>query len=197
MKAVFLFFNLILFWLFMYTFLFITLTDCSFGNLSNLQFLGENGRVQKFANSFCSLAFMLQEYRLSGKEGFQMLVSDPRSLNNSEFHESESSAQPSANICIRHWNDYAVKLSGVLASFLLAPEDIKTQVSAGRSIIPVSSLYGELSIKWFMRALLTVFPCIRACSNQNELPSHLGYVILPWDFVHLLVMKVDNSAMIY
>ncbi|KAH7849592.1 hypothetical protein Vadar_020109 [Vaccinium darrowii] len=153
------------------------LREAVFGNLSNLQFLGENGRVQKFANSFCSLAFMLQEYRLSGKEGFQMLVSDPSSLNNSEFHESESSAEPSANIYLRHWNDYAVKLSGVLASFLLAPEDIKTQVSAGRSIIPVSSLYGELSIKWFMRALLTVFPCIRACSNQNELPSHLGIFV--------------------
>lgn len=172
------------------------LTGCSFGNLNNLQFLCENGRVHKFANSVCSLAFMLQEYSLCGKEGFQMLVSNSRSQNNLEYHEAEPSAQLSASFYIQHWNDYAVKLSRVLASFLLAPEDIKSQVSAGRSVIPVSSLYGELSIKWFMRALLTVFPCIRACSNQNELPSHLRLVILPCGFVHLLVMKVDNNAMI-
>lgn len=149
------------------------LREAVFGNLNNLQFLCENGRVHKFANSVCSLAFMLQEYSLCGKEGFQMLVSNSRSQNNLEYHEAEPSAQLSASFYIQHWNDYAVKLSRVLASFLLAPEDIKSQVSAGRSVIPVSSLYGELSIKWFMRALLTVFPCIRACSNQNELPSHL------------------------
>ncbi|CAL5383977.1 unnamed protein product [Camellia sinensis] len=123
-----------------------------------LKFLCENGRVHKFANSFCSVAFMLQEYRqqtndLSGQEDFQILVSDSKN-NNSKFHDTDR----------------------VLAFFLLAPEDIKShnvQVSAGRSTIPVSSLYGELSIKWFMGALLMVFPCIRACSSQNQLPSPL------------------------
>ncbi|CAL5385752.1 unnamed protein product [Camellia sinensis] len=127
-----------------------------------LKFLCENGRVHKFANSFCSVAFMLQEYRqqtndLSGQEDFQILVSDSKN-NNSKFHDTE-----------------------VLAFFLLAPEDIKShnvQVSAGRSTIPVSSLYGELSIKWFMGALLMVFPCIRACSSQNQLPSPLSHYAL-------------------
>ncbi|KAL6995197.1 hypothetical protein U1Q18_005332 [Sarracenia purpurea var. burkii] len=113
---------------------------------------------------------MLQEYRFSGEDGIQMLDSDSISLNNSNL---EPSVQLPANFYVQHWNDYAVKLSRVLASFLLSPEDIKSQVSGGRSTIPVSSVYGELSIKWFIRALLMVFPCIRACSKQNELPSHL------------------------
>ncbi|GFY85907.1 binding protein [Actinidia rufa] len=113
------------------------------------------------------------EERWSGQEGLQLLVSDSKNQNTSTFHDAEPSAQLSANLNVQNWNDYAVKLSRVLASFLLAPEDIKSQVSAVRSIIPVSSVYGELSIKWFMRALLTVFPCIRACLNQNELPSYL------------------------
>ncbi|KAI8015885.1 BEACH domain-containing protein B [Camellia lanceoleosa] len=156
------------------------LREAVFGNLNNLQFLCENGRVHKFANSFCSVAFMLQEYRqqtndLSGQEDFQILVSDSKN-NNSKFHDTESSTELFVNFFIQHWSDYVVKLSRVLAFFLLAPEDIKShnvQVSAGRSTIPVSSLYGELSIKWFMGALLMVFPCIKACSSQNQLPSPL------------------------
>ncbi|GMP45707.1 hypothetical protein CsSME_00014138 [Camellia sinensis var. sinensis] len=59
-----------------------------------------------------------------------------------------------SRIKILYWLFFS---SIVLAFFLLAPEDIKShnvQVSAGRSTIPVSSLYGELSIKWFMGALL-------------------------------------------
>lgn len=74
------------------------------------------------------------------------------------------------------WNEYVVKLSRVLCSFIVASEDIKSnhvQVNTGRVAMPVSSAYSELSIKWVMRVLLTVFSCIKACSNQNELPSHL------------------------
>lgn len=150
--------------------------------MNNLQFLCENGRVQKFANSFCSPAFMLQEYKQwtknkSGKIDFQLDIFDLES----EKKVKDQLAQPSValhanDFYFQNWNDYVSKLSSVLCSFLLAPEDIKShniQISAGRISMPVSSLYIELSIKWFMRVLLTVFPCLKACSNQNELPIHL------------------------
>ncbi|KAF6143573.1 hypothetical protein GIB67_029742 [Kingdonia uniflora] len=77
------------------------------------------------------------------------------------------------------WNDYAVKLSRVLCSFLLAVEDLEFhsgQSSNVQSAVQVSSVYCELSIKWVMKVLVTVFPFIKACSNPNELPSHLRSV---------------------
>jgi hypothetical protein len=43
--------------------------------------------------------------------------------------------------------------------------------------LPVSSSYCELSIKWVMRVLFTIFPCIKACSNQNDLPSYLRWLL--------------------
>lgn len=76
----------------------------------------------------------------------------------------------------RYWKDYVVKLSRVISSFLLASEDVSSHhvhQSASKTTLPVSSVYGELSVKWVMRVVLTVFPCIEACSNQNELPSYL------------------------
>ncbi|XP_052201034.1 BEACH domain-containing protein B isoform X2 [Diospyros lotus] len=164
------------------------LREAVFANVNNMQFLCEDGRVHKFANSFCSLAFMLQEYGqhknvMSGQKDFQILVSDSKNKHSSEFNDMGLSAQLSANSFVQDWNDYAVKLSRVLASFLLATEDTKSsnfQVSASRNAAPVTSVYAELSVKWFLKALLTLFPCIRACSNQNELPSHLRF------FVHTL-----------
>ncbi|KAL5988451.1 hypothetical protein ACLOJK_036215 [Asimina triloba] len=79
---------------------------------------------------------------------------------------------------LQNWNDYAVKLSRLLCSFLLAPEDMEfhcVQASVGRSAVPISLVYWELSVKWIMRVVHTLFPCIKACSNQNELPSHLSF----------------------
>lgn len=150
--------------------------------MNNLQFLCENGRVQKFANSFCSPAFMLQEYRQqskhkSGKLDFQLDIFDSESEKNVKDHVEEPSVAPHANDYYSHnWSVYVVKLSSVLCSFLFAPEDIKSyhvQRSTVRISMPVSSVYSELLIKWFMRVLLTVFPCLKACSNQNDLPIHL------------------------
>lgn len=147
--------------------------------MNNLQFLCENGRVQKFANSFCSPAFMLQEYRQlsehkAGTLDFRLDIFD---FENNVKDQEEPSVAPHATDYHSHsWSDYVVKLSSVLCSFLLAPEDIKSynvERSIGRISMPVSSVYGELSIKWIMRVLLTVFPCLKACSNQNDLPIHL------------------------
>ncbi|GAV66852.1 WD40 domain-containing protein/Beach domain-containing protein/Laminin_G_3 domain-containing protein [Cephalotus follicularis] len=155
------------------------LREAVFGNLNSLQFLFENGRVHKFANSFCSPAFLLHEYKqqiknFSRQEDFRMSVLDLECGS----HENSCLTEPSAdNLSFSElWNDYVVNLSSVLCLFLPAQEDVKSphdQVSTGRVAMPVSSMYSELSIKWFMRVLHTVFPCIRACLNENELPSHL------------------------
>ncbi|KAF3447262.1 hypothetical protein FNV43_RR12442 [Rhamnella rubrinervis] len=158
------------------------LREAVFANINNLQFLCENGRVQKFANSFCSPAFMLQEYRQqrkhkSGKLDFQLDIFYSESEKNVNDQMEEPSIAPHASDFYSHdWSDYVVKLSSVLCSFLLAPDDIKSyhgQRSTVRISMPVSSVYSELLIKWFMRVLLTVFPCLKACSNQNDLPIHL------------------------
>ncbi|KAG6608127.1 BEACH domain-containing protein B, partial [Cucurbita argyrosperma subsp. sororia] len=143
------------------------LREAVFGNLNNMQFLCENGRIHKFANSFCSPAFTLQEeYKLQIGE-----------LSGQQELSGECSVLPLANLThIQSWNEYVVKLCRVLCSFLLAPDDVKPhhpQASSIRIMTPVSLVYGDLSIKWVMRVLVAMFPCIKACSNQNDLPAHL------------------------
>ncbi|XP_006338039.1 BEACH domain-containing protein B isoform X2 [Solanum tuberosum] len=156
------------------------LREAVFGNLNNLQFLSENGRVQKFANSFCSLAFMLQEYKeksdnLFAQDDMEITVSSDNDTTGEEVLETKLSSKSSTPY-LKNWHDYVSKLSTVLFTFLLSPEDAKadkSQTSTVKSSLPVSSAYGELSVKWIIRVLLTVFPCIKACSNQKELPGHL------------------------
>lgn len=151
------------------------LREALFGNLNNLQFLCENGRVHKFANNVCWPAFMLQELQCQRVESSvesdtHKGILDPKiSLSNSIV-----SQPPFLNS--QSWNDYAVKLSRTFCSFILAPEDIEfncVQASVSRSVTPISLLYWELSIKWVLKVLFIVFPCIKACSNENDLPSHL------------------------
>ncbi|KAJ6939644.1 BEACH domain-containing protein lvsC isoform X3 [Populus alba x Populus x berolinensis] len=155
------------------------LREAVFGNMNNLQFLCENGRIHKFANSFCSLSFLLQECEqntkdLSVQDDCQIPVSD---LENENYVKMEQSFPLPADAAYsKLWNEYVVKLSGVLCSFIVSPENIKphhVQTNTGRIGMPISAAYGELSIKWVMGVLLTVFPCIKACSNQKELPNHL------------------------
>ncbi|CAM8878100.1 unnamed protein product [Rhodiola kirilowii] len=123
------------------------LREAVFGSLNNLQFLCENGRVHKLANSFCSPAFMLQEYRTKTKN---LLLQEEQ------------------------WCAYVSKLSSVLYSFLLMSEDAKCSLhEVSPTKIVISSAYSELSIKWILRMLNTVFPCMKACSNQSILPHHL------------------------
>lgn len=147
----------------------------SFGNLNNLQFLCENGRVHKFANSFCSLAFMFQELTQGIRDMSVQDNSTTEDNNRIKCHTTGPSIPSSAGAYSQLWTDYVARLSKLLCSFILAPEDIRSQhsqVTAGRISMAFSSVYGGLSIKWFLRVLRTIFPCIKTCSNQNELPSY-------------------------
>ncbi|KAJ0086389.1 hypothetical protein Patl1_08678 [Pistacia atlantica] len=121
---------------------------------------------------------MVQEYKQQRKDlhvqdDFPMSDFD---LMNVRRRITEPSVRLSENASYSQlWSDYVVKLSRVLCSFL-ATDDVKShhgQGTTSRVGILVSSVYGDLSIKWVMRVLLTVFPCVKACSNENELPSHL------------------------
>ncbi|XP_014501021.1 BEACH domain-containing protein B isoform X2 [Vigna radiata var. radiata] len=158
------------------------LREAVFGNMISLQFLCENGRVHKFANSFCSPAFLLQDLGQEKDSTVEHAVGMPGLGNreNKNYVKPDaaviSSGLPSHASFSDIWNDYVVMLSSGLCSFLLAAEGSKSihvQVSSGRLALPVSSAYYELSIKWVMRVLFTIFPCIKTCSSQSDLPSYL------------------------
>ncbi|GFP89566.1 beach domain-containing protein lvsc [Phtheirospermum japonicum] len=155
------------------------LREATYGNLNNLQFLCENGRVQKFANSFCSVAFMLQEYK-RGKDSSAKKYLDgfeERKTNASEIFEAELSPPFSSDPSyIQHWKDYVARLSAALCYFLLEGKEntsCRVQPTISGNTIMMSAVYAELSVKWFTRVLLTIFPCIKACSDQREIPNHL------------------------
>ncbi|GMI77267.1 hypothetical protein HRI_001396000 [Hibiscus trionum] len=166
------------------------LREAVFENVNNLQFLCENGRVHKFANSFCSPAFMLQEYKQQTKDTVQQQDYSQPSISYLENEDNAKSSLMEPSVPLpkmafysQLWNDCVVKLSRVLCSFLLAPEDVKfhyEQTTSGPILTSVSSFYAELSIKWVMKVLLMVFPSIKACSNKNEFQSDL------WIFVSTL-----------
>ncbi|KAI4307513.1 hypothetical protein L6164_030691 [Bauhinia variegata] len=168
------------------------LREAVFGNMNNLQFLCENGRVHKIANSFCSPAFILQDFRQEKDFAGQQPDLDLQNENCVNSRPATSSSALSVNASFsQFWDDYVLKLSRVLCSFLLAQESsqsLHVQVSASRLALTISSVYCELSIKWFMRVLLTIFPCIRACSNENEFPGHLRV------FVTVLQRTVLNAC---
>ncbi|XP_047328635.1 BEACH domain-containing protein B isoform X2 [Impatiens glandulifera] len=151
------------------------LREAIFGNLNNLQFLCENGRIHKFANSFCSPAFMLQENWK--KSDYMSRHADLIKDGNNLFTEGKVPlSEFSASFCSQQWAEFVVKSSRALASFLLAPEDIQSHdvlLSSGRNSAAVSPVCMELSLKWFVRVLFMVFPCIKACSSMNELPRQL------------------------
>lgn len=157
------------------------LKESIFGNLNNMQFLCENGRVHKFANSICLPAFMLQEFhrRMMSSSVYdcQMVNLSSTKNNTEKLFSAETSIQDQTySLNITEWNTYSMRLSRALCSFLLAPEDIKFhhgQASAAQSSIPISLAYWELSIRWVIKVLLTVFPCIKACANESELPNHI------------------------
>ncbi|KAK1395990.1 Beach domain-containing protein b [Heracleum sosnowskyi] len=164
------------------------LRESVFGNSNNLQFLCENGRIHKFASSFCAPAFFLKEYKqrqqkqhrndMSVPENLYMLVSETKHDDNLEFHG--------------YWNSYVVKLSKVLFSFLLELEDVYSddfQSLAGKITLPVSSVYGELSAKWIVRVLFTVFPRVEDCSNQNQVPEFLRLFVYVLKHHFLFVLR--------
>lgn len=155
------------------------------GNLNNLQFLCENGRVHKFANSFCTPAFALQDFEQRRKEflvedNFENLASTSEYGSDEKVCKTEPSMVPPAEDFIKYWHCYAFSLSQTFCSFILALADIKSdshEGSIGRHSMPVSSSFSELSVRWFLRVLLIVFPCIKACSNQDELPAYLRLLL--------------------
>lgn len=148
-----------------------------------MQFLCENGRVQKFANSFCSPVFIFQEYEQHDKTflGRNSLELPSFDLQNNYLAEKDSEGSlyslPSEGFCSLIWADYVVRLSHILCSFLLLPEDDDglhdVQASSTQISPSISPAYGELSVRWVLRVLLTVFPCLTVCSDQNDLPSHI------------------------
>ncbi|XP_078448149.1 binding protein [Wolffia australiana] len=154
----------------------VVLRESIFANMNNLQFLCENGRVQKFANSLCWPAFVLQEikpgmvhsdvsflvYKLSD-ESPNKFQSEDISLGENYSSESE-------------WNSYVINLCRALCSFILPPENEEyddRMRSSARTSIPVSLAYWETSARWMVKILSAVFPSIKACSTGSELPRHL------------------------
>ncbi|KAK9080847.1 hypothetical protein SSX86_000606 [Deinandra increscens subsp. villosa] len=161
------------------------LREAIFGNLNNLQFLCENGRVHKFANSFCLPAFVFQDNMQENPS------SDCDNKNNiQDSGITETSLSVNTPSC-QYWSNYTVSLSKALYSFVLTLEDLRShQVqSSGRSTLPFSSVYGELSVKFIMRVLQTVFPSIKAFSNQNELASHLRIFLYSLQHYVLFVFR--------
>ncbi|GAB2247807.1 hypothetical protein Droror1_Dr00007689 [Drosera rotundifolia] len=180
------------------------LREAAFGNLSCLQFISENGRVHKFANSFCSAAFMLHGYN---EEEVNLMLQLDTSMPDSVLEAFINAKSPNSEFCdlltrfsffIKSWRDYALTLSRVLCLFILSPEEERPSIvdgSSGRNVLLVSTAYRELSMRWFLKVLLSVFHCIKACLGQDELPAYL------WLFVSTLrnhavaaLRKVVNSS---
>lgn len=127
-----------------------------FTNVNNLQFLCENGRVHKFANCICWPAFMIQKFHQQ-KDNIKAPALD--SVSSSIFF-----------LDVNEWNDYSVKLSNALCSFILPSKDI----GHCSDEIAVSQIaYLEKSVRWIIRILMTVFLCIKACTSESELPNHI------------------------
>ncbi|QHN94309.1 BEACH domain-containing protein B [Arachis hypogaea] len=157
------------------------LREAVYGNTNNLQFLCEIGRVHKFANSFCSPAFVLQD--LGQEKGHPLHqavglldLDTKKEENGVKPNPAASSASHPTHVSFfEFWNDYVIRLSRGLCSFLLVPEGSKSltvQVCSSRLSLPISSAYCELSIKWVIRVLFAIFPCIKACLSQNGSPSY-------------------------
>ncbi|XP_042456540.1 BEACH domain-containing protein B isoform X2 [Zingiber officinale] len=156
------------------------LRESVFGNVNNMQFLYENGRIQKFANSICWPAFLLQQCIQRGLDSSiscnQLLSKNyadrPEQIPTAEISIWDSIVSPK----LSEWNEYSVKLSRILCSFLLAPEDTRfhhDHDAITQSALPISLAYWELSIRWAMKVFFTVFPCIKACTNESKLPNHI------------------------
>ncbi|VAI79874.1 unnamed protein product [Triticum turgidum subsp. durum] len=77
---------------------------------------------------------------------------------------------------ITEWNDYSLKLSIALCSFILPSNVVKCcsdETAINQISASIPSAYQEQSVRWMIRVLLTVFLCIKACAWESELPSHI------------------------
>ncbi|WVZ78912.1 hypothetical protein U9M48_026555 [Paspalum notatum var. saurae] len=139
------------------------LSEAVFGNVNNLQFLCENGRVHKFANCVCWPAFMIQKLH-------------QQKDNTKASPALDSVSGSSYFLDITEWNDYSVKLSNALCSFILSSKDTEycsDEIAVRQIAVPIPSAYLEQSVRWIIRILMTVFLCIKACTNETELPNHI------------------------
>ncbi|KAJ1260421.1 hypothetical protein BS78_10G231000 [Paspalum vaginatum] len=139
------------------------LSEAVFGNVNNLQFLCENGRVHKFANCVCWPAFMIQKLH-------------QQKDNTKASPALDSVSGSSYFLDITEWNDYSVKLSNALCSFILSSKDIEycsDEIAVRQIAVPIPSAYLEQSVRWIIRILMTVFLCIKACTSETELPNHI------------------------
>ncbi|RLN08296.1 BEACH domain-containing protein B [Panicum miliaceum] len=147
----------------------------SFGNVNNLQFLCENGRIHKFANSIGWPAFMLQEFHQQKSLDPQACLKlDKESTGPSPTLESFSN--PVDILDASEWKEYSVKLSIALCSFLLPPKEIKycpAPTDVSQFSLSISLAYWEQCARWIIKVLSTVFPCIKACAGETELPNHI------------------------
>ncbi|XP_057532553.1 BEACH domain-containing protein B isoform X2 [Amaranthus tricolor] len=171
------------------------LREAVFGNVNNLQFLCEDGRVHKFANSFCTPAFALYDFEqrkeeLCVEDDLGNLASTSKHKIDEKVWRKESSIALSAGEFIKYWHHYALTLSQSLCSFIVALEDTKCD-SVER--LPVSSLFSEISVRWILRVFLIVFPCIKAYSNQDDLPTYLRTFV--WILQHQ-VLRALRQALI-
>ncbi|XP_024315441.1 BEACH domain-containing protein B [Brachypodium distachyon] len=139
------------------------MSEAVFGNVSNLQFLCENAWVHKFANSISWPAFMIQEFHRQKDNTRTSLALD-------------SISGPIHFLDITEWNDYSVKLSTTLCSFILPSNIVKCcsdEIAISQISVTIPSAYQEQSVRWMIRVLLTVFLCIKACTSETELPNHI------------------------
>uniref|UniRef100_A0A0E0Q1M9 BEACH domain-containing protein n=1 Tax=Oryza rufipogon TaxID=4529 RepID=A0A0E0Q1M9_ORYRU len=137
--------------------------DERFGNVNNLQFLCENGRVHKFANCICWPAFMILEFHRQRDNTGPSLALD-------------SISGPIYFLDITEWREYSVKLSNALCSFIIPSKVIsycRNEIACNKISLSIPSAYREQSVRWFIRVLMTVFLCIKACTSETELPNHI------------------------
>ncbi|CAA6657804.1 unnamed protein product [Spirodela intermedia] len=120
---------------------------------------------------------MFQEFRQWMRDSDEChSVAELAADNPKKVHLKEHCSRDENYCSNSEWNLYAVKLSRALCSFLLPPEDVELDarpISSAQTSIPVSLAYWEVSAKWTIKVLFAVFPCIKACSTENELPNHL------------------------
>ncbi|GJW65340.1 BEACH domain-containing protein B isoform X1 [Tanacetum coccineum] len=133
------------------------------------------------------LKWILQLHLLS-LEVLREAVEGKTNIQNTGITETSSSVNtPSC----QYWSNYTVSLSKAFYSFVLTLEDLRShQVqSSSRHTYPFSSVYGELSIKFIVRVLLTVFPSIKTFSDQTELPTHLRIFLYSLQHYMLFVFR--------
>jgi hypothetical protein len=88
-------------------------------------------------------------------------------------HALDSVSGPICFLDITEWNDYSVKLSNALCSFILPSKDIdywSDEIAVSQIALSIPSAYLEQSVRWIIRILMTVFLCIRACTSESALP---------------------------